>query len=79
MARGKKSLDTPALASCRSPTALKRPDKWKQCHCLQFAKCIDSLLHLLKKLIYTVTTILILQEKMVQKKQLRENTSVGLA
>ena len=24
------------LASCRSPTALKRPDRSKQCHCLQF-------------------------------------------
>ena len=23
------------LASCRSPTALKRPDRSKQCHCLQ--------------------------------------------
>ena len=33
------------LASCRSPTALKRPDRSKQCHCLQFAKCIASLLH----------------------------------
>ena len=22
--------------SCRSPTALKRPDRSKQCHCLQF-------------------------------------------
>ena len=24
------------LAFCRSPTALKRPDRSKQCHCLQF-------------------------------------------
>ena len=24
------------LASCRSPTALNRPDRLKQCHCLQF-------------------------------------------
>ena len=24
------------LASCRSPTTLKRPDRSKQCHCLQF-------------------------------------------
>ena len=22
--------------SCRSPTALKKPDRLKQCHCLQF-------------------------------------------
>ena len=33
------------LASCRSPTALKRPDRSKQCQCLQFAKCIASSLH----------------------------------
>ena len=26
------------LASYWSPTALKRPDRSKQCHCLQFAK-----------------------------------------
>ena len=26
------------LASCRSPTALKRPDRWKQCHCLEFGR-----------------------------------------
>ena len=26
------------LASCRSPTSLKRPDRSKQCHCLQFSK-----------------------------------------
>ena len=31
-------------ASCRSPTALKRPDRSKQCHCLQFD---DKLLNLL--------------------------------
>ena len=24
------------LASCRSPTALKKPDRSKQCHCLKF-------------------------------------------
>ena len=23
---------------CRSPTALKRPDRSKQCHCLQFER-----------------------------------------
>ena len=33
------------LASYWSPTALKRPDRSKQCHCLQFAKCIAGLLH----------------------------------
>ena len=27
------------------PTALKRPERSKQCHCLQFSKCITSLLH----------------------------------
>ena len=32
------------LASYWSPTALKRPDRSKQCHCLQFAECIASLL-----------------------------------
>ena len=26
------------LASCWSPTALKRPDRSKHCHCLQFAQ-----------------------------------------
>ena len=31
-----------------SPTALKRPDRSKQCHCLQFAKCFASLLHYYK-------------------------------
>ena len=36
------------LVSCQSPTALKRPDRSKQCHCLQFAKCIASLLHYYK-------------------------------
>ena len=30
------------LAFCRSPTALKRPDRSKQCHCLQFAQRIFS-------------------------------------
>ena len=25
-----------SLQCCRSPTALKRPDRSKQCHCLQF-------------------------------------------
>ena len=35
-----------------SPTALKRPDRSKQCHCLQFAKCIPGLLHY-----YTVTIL----------------------
>ena len=33
------------LASCRSPTALKRPDRSKQRHCLQFAKCNASHLY----------------------------------
>ena len=33
------------LASYWSPTALKRPDRSKQCQCLQFAKCIPGLLH----------------------------------
>ena len=28
------------LASCRSPTALKKLDRSKQCHCLQVAKCL---------------------------------------
>ena len=28
-------------SSCKSPTALKRPDRSKQCHCLQFAKCLN--------------------------------------
>ena len=32
-------------ASRRASTALKRPNRWKQCHSLQFAKCIASLLH----------------------------------
>ena len=32
-------------ASCRAPTALKRPNRWKQCHCLEFSNCITSLLH----------------------------------
>ena len=27
-----------SLATCRPPTALKRPDRSKQCHCLQFAE-----------------------------------------
>ena len=27
-----------ALASCRLPTSLKRPDRSKQCHCRQFAQ-----------------------------------------
>ena len=39
------------LASCRSPSALKRPDRSKKCHCLQFAKCIASLLHYYKLLL----------------------------
>ena len=26
------------IASCWSPTALKKPDRSKQCHCLQFAQ-----------------------------------------
>ena len=38
------------LASCRSPKALHRPDRSKQCHCLQFAKCIVGLLHCYKSL-----------------------------
>ena len=33
------------IRSLWSPTALKRPDRSKQCHCLQFAKCIAGLLH----------------------------------
>ena len=36
---------TRAHFSTCSPTALKRPDKSKHCHCLLFAKCIASLLH----------------------------------
>ena len=32
------------LTSCQSPTALKRPGRSKQCHSLQFAMCIASLL-----------------------------------
>ena len=43
---------TTALADTSSQTALKKPDRSKQCHCLQFAKCIASLLHYLKVLCY---------------------------
>ena len=32
------TLRTSALASCRSPTAPKRADKSKQCHCLQYGQ-----------------------------------------
>ena len=35
---------------CRSPTALKAPDRSKQCHCLQFAKCNAGLLYYFKSL-----------------------------
>ena len=44
--------DLKPLASCRSPTALKRPDKSKQCHYLLFAQsallvsCITLILFL---------------------------------
>ena len=48
-----KSLALKHLAFCRLPTAPKRPDRSKQCHCLQFAKCIVSLPR--QKLLETVT------------------------
>ena len=31
-------LELRPLATCRSSTALKRPDRLKHCHCLQFAQ-----------------------------------------
>ena len=30
------------LGICRSPAALKRPDRSKQCHCLQFAQTVTQ-------------------------------------
>ena len=33
-----KKLETLKKAFCRSPTALKKHDRSKQCHCLQFAQ-----------------------------------------
>ena len=45
-----------------SPTALKRPDRLKQCHWLQFAKCIPGFLHY-----YTCKTPLILNSNVVYK------------
>ena len=32
------------LATCRSPTTLKAPDKLKKCYCLQFAQILRNCL-----------------------------------
>ena len=42
------------LDTCRSPTALKRPDRSKLCHCLQFAKCRN--LFLFTEVVGQITT-----------------------
>ena len=45
-----------SLATCRSPTALKRPDRSKQCHCLQFAHNASQPLVLpLERCVFTVS------------------------
>ena len=43
----------------RSPTALKRPDRSKQCHCLQFAKeeglfCKSAMMLLMMNLVRAI-------------------------
>ena len=64
------------LASCWSPTALKRPDRLKQCHCLQFAKCVASLSHYYEKNLFPKLHKVILTAKFPVKNFIH-NLSTG--